>query len=94
MFDENGNLAFIGKDKSALKKNNPSFIKMNQARKVYEDAFTKFINKQKKENKSISYIDAGNAANAAIKIVYKIFPSMAGAQFDASGKPITKKKNP
>ena len=94
MLDENGKIAFVGTDKNALKADNPSFIKMNQARKVYEDAFTKFINKQKKENKSISYIDAGNAANAAIKIVYGVFPNMAGAQFDASGKPITKKKNP
>ena len=94
MLDENGKIAFVGTDKNALKADNPSFIKMNQARKVYEDAFTKFINKQKKENKSISYTDAGNAANAAIKIVYGVFPNMAGAKFDASGKPITKKKNP
>ena len=76
--DEKGRLAFIGEGEG-LKPTDPKFKEMQQARKLYEDTFTKYLVRQNKNKGFIDYLDAENANKAARNFVYIKYPTLAGA---------------
>ena len=77
---KDGTFSFLNKKGEALKETDPAFQTINQVRTLYDSAFAKYLSEVKKQQKRTTYIDAADAANAAIKVVYKRFPDLAGAK--------------